>query len=137
MSYSTTATLPVDGAHAIEIVEAVEAVTASEAGALGRLASWCRYVLSVCGDAAVGVTASSTEFVVAATSIAFCQAAVAKPCALSLTNARICEPDDAAPRSLASCAGLVRRTAAIRPGCPLRDIAIAFAIEPTLAAQKV
>ena len=85
----------------------------------------------------MGVTARSTETVVAATPIASCQAEVANRCALSVASARIREPDDPAPRSFASCAGPVRRTAAIRPGGPWRERAIAVAIEPTLAAHKV
>ena len=129
-SYSVAATT---AAQATETVEAVEPVTANEAGALGGLPSWLRYGLRV-WFAPVGVTARSSELVVAATLIAFRHAAVANLCALSLTNARICKPDDETPLSFATCAGPARRTATIGPAEPLlRDSAIAAESEAVLA----
>ena len=86
----------------------------------------------------MGVTARSSELVVAATAIAFRHSEVAYLCALSLTNARICKPDEETPRSLATCAGPARRTATIRPAEPLlRDSAIAAESEAALAAHRV
>ena len=95
-SYSVAATT---AAQATETVEAVEPVTANEAGALGGLPSWLRYGLRV-WFAPVGVTARSSELVVAATLIAFRHSEVAYLCALSLTKARICKPDEETPLSL-------------------------------------
>jgi hypothetical protein len=83
------------------------------------------------------VTARSSELVVAAIPIAFRHAEVANLCALSLTNARIGEPDRNTPRSLATCAGPARRTATIGPAETLRDSAIAAESEPVLVAQRV
>jgi len=85
----------------------------------------------------VGVTARSSELVVAATAIAFRHSEVAYLC-LSLTKATICKPDEETPRSLPTCAGRPRRTATIRPVEPLlRDSAIAAESEAILAAQRV
>ena len=85
----------------------------------------------------MGVTARSSELVVAATLIAFCHSEVANLCALSLTNARICKPDEETPLSFATCAGPARRTATIGPAEPLRDSAIAAESEAVLAAHRV
>ena len=85
----------------------------------------------------MGVTARSSELVVAATAIAFRHSEVAYLCALSLTNARICKPDEETPRSLPTCAGPARRTATIGPAEPLRDSAIAAESERARGAQDL
>jgi hypothetical protein len=131
------AVAPTEGAQASETVEAVEPVTTSEPGGLGCLESWLRYWPSGCLGALVGLTARSTALVVAATRIALRHAAVAKPCRFSLTNARTCEPDAETFRSLATCAGPLRRTATISSGVPRPDRAIAAESELTLEAHTV
>ena len=70
--------------------------------------------------------------------IAFRHAGAANLSAPSLTNARICEPDEETPPSLATCAGPARRTATIGPAEPLLlDNASAAESEAVLEAHRV